>query len=197
MKIYSCNISSVTDKELREWFDAMNETRKETVKNLLVPQKQKLKIAADHICRKAISEFCGISANDIEFAVSEHGKPFVKGLDVYFSISHSGDYAVCAISDKEIGIDIEQIRKTNFKASKKFACETEQDYISTHADGFFEIWTLKEAYFKCIGTGLGADIKTVTFDIDDNGISCSERGFECLFHKVADGYICSSCERKQ
>ncbi len=195
MKLYSCNISSVTDEEFREWFNAMSETRKESVRKLLVPQKQKLKIAADRICRKAISEFCGIPADKIEFCVSEHGKPFAKGLDVHFSISHSGDYAVCAVSDKEIGVDIEKIREINPETTKRFACESEKKYINTHTDGFFEIWTLKEAYFKCIGTGLGSDIKTVSFDISKNEILCSEKGFECRFQNIADGYICAICEK--
>ncbi|MBR3779734.1 MAG: 4'-phosphopantetheinyl transferase superfamily protein [Clostridia bacterium] len=195
MKLYSCNISSVSEKEFREWFGAMSEKKKEAVRKLLVPQKQKLKIAADHICRKAISEFCGIPAQDIEFSVSEFGKPYIKGLNVHFNISHSGDCAVCAVSDKEIGVDIEKIRSINPETSKRFACENEQDYIDSHTDGFFEIWTLKEAYFKCIGTGLGADIKTVSFEISESGISCSEKSFDCLFHQIADGYICSTCEQ--
>lgn len=195
MKLYSCNISSVTDEKFREWFNDMGEARKEAVRKLLVPQKQKLKIAADRICRKAISEFCGIPTNKIEFGVSEHGKPYAKGLDVHFSISHSGDYAVCAVSDKEIGADIEKIRNINPEASKRFACENERNHINSHADGFFEIWTLKEAYFKCIGTGLGADIKNISFEISESGIACSEKGFDCLFHQIEDGYICSTCEK--
>ncbi len=195
MKLYSCNVSSVTDEKFREWFNDMSEARKEAVRKLLIPQKQKLKIAADRICRKAVSELCGIPANKIEFGVSEHGKPYAKGLDVHFSISHSGDYAVCAVSDKEIGADIEKIRNINPEASKRFACENEKIYINSHADGFFEIWTLKEAYFKCIGTGLGADIKNISFEISESGIACSEKGFDCLFHQIADGYICSTCEK--
>lgn len=195
MKLYSCNVSSVTHEEFREWFNDMSESRKEAVRKLLIPQKQKLKIAADRICKKAISEFCGIPANKIEFGVSEHGKPYAKGLDVHFSISHSGDYAVCAVSGKEIGADIEKIKDINPEASKKFACENEQNYINSHTGGFFEIWTLKEAYFKCIGTGLGADIKTVSFKISESGIACSEKNFDCLFHQIADGYICSTCEK--
>ena len=196
MKIYSCDISRVSNDEFRKWFEVMSNSKKEAVKKLLVPQKQKLKIAADHISRKAISDFCGITEQSIEFHLSEYGKPFVKDIDIHFSISHSGDYAVCAVSDKEIGIDIEKIKEINPKAARKFACENEQNYIDSHTDGFFEIWTLKEAYFKCIGTGLGTDIKNVSFSAEKNGVLCSENGFECLFHKIADGYICSTCERK-
>ncbi|MBQ8762823.1 MAG: 4'-phosphopantetheinyl transferase superfamily protein [Clostridia bacterium] len=195
MKLYSYNISHASDSELSEWFDAMSSERKEAVIRLKVAQKQKLKIAADHICRKAISEFCGIDPKKIEFFLSEHGKPFAKGLDVNFSISHSGDYVVCAVSKKEIGVDVEKIRKISPDISKRFACKNELEYIKAHENGFFEIWTLKEAYFKCTGTGLGADIKDVCFEITRNGVSCSENNFDCSFYEIDKEYICAVCKR--
>ncbi len=196
MKLFFYNISNASEAELSEWFDSMSTKRKEAVKKLKIPQKQKLKIAADHICRKAISEFCSISPDEIKFDISEYGKPYVKGLNTYFSISHSGDFVVCAVSDKEIGIDIEKIREINPEVSKRFADENELDYINSHKNGLLEIWTLKEAYFKCIGTGLGTDIKNVSFEISESGVSCSEKSFECTFINIENGYICSVCERK-
>lgn len=195
MKIYSCNISDISSSEFTEWFENMSDSRKESVKKLLIPQKQKSKIAADNLCRNAISDYCGISAKKIEFGTEKNGKPFAKGLDIHFNISHSGDLVVCAVSDKEIGIDIEKIRSINPRVFEKFADKKEVEYINSHKNGLFEIWTLKEAYFKCIGTGLGADIKNVSFDITESNVKCSEKGFNCLFHKIADGYICSTCER--
>lgn len=194
MKIYFCNILKIPDSDLYCWYNDMSCERKEAVKKLLVPHKQKLKIAADHICRKAVSEFCGISPDQIKFSFGEYGKPYAVGLDVHFSISHSGDYAVCAVSDKEIGIDIEKIRKINPKTFERFASEKEIGYISSHQNGLFEIWTLKEAYFKCVGTGIGTDIKNVSFDITENGILCSEKGFVCRFVSVDGNYICAICE---
>ncbi len=196
MKVYSYNISDASDADFSEWFDAMSSERKEAVKRIKVPQKQKLKIAADHICRKAISEFCSADPDKIGFSVSEHGKPYAKNLDVHFSISHSGDLVICAVSDKETGIDIEKIREINPDTAKRFASENELKYTETHQNGFFEIWTLKEAYFKCIGTGLGADIKNVSFEISESGISCSENGFDFSFLNIEKGYICAVCERR-
>ena len=125
----------------------------------------------------------------------EKGKPYVKGLPVCFSISHSGDYAVCVVSDEEIGIDIEKIRPINKRVADKFATEKEKEYILSSSNGFFEIWTLKEAYFKCIGTGLGKDIKEVSFDISDNNIAFSKSGYEFTFCDINKNYICSICKK--
>ena len=123
MKIYSCNILKIPDSDLYTWYNDMGCERKKAVKKLLVPHKQKLKIAADHLCRKAVAEFCGISPDKINFTLNEHGKPYAAGLDVHFSISHSGNYAVCAVSDKEIGVDVEKIREINPKIFERFASE--------------------------------------------------------------------------
>ena len=194
MKIFSCNINNIPDCDLREWYNGMSDERKEAVKKLLVAKKQKSKIVADRICRDAVSEFCGISPEDITFSANEYGKPYAVGIDVNFSISHSGDYVICAVSENKIGADIEKIREINPEVSKRFASESEMKYISSAPNGLFEIWTLKEAYFKCIGTGLDSNIKNVSFDIKENNILCSENGYKCSFHNIAEGYICSVCE---
>lgn len=195
MKIYSVNLNCVSEKELSQWFDGMSESRKEEVLRLKNQAKRASKIAADHLCRKAVSEFCGISANEIIIVKNEFGKPFAEGLDVHFSVSHSGDFVVCAVSEKEIGIDIEKIRDIRLDAAKRFACESELEYIADDINRFFEIWTLKEAYFKCIGTGLGADIKNVYFTETGNGFVCSENGFSIIKPELPEGYAGFICER--
>lgn len=195
MKIYSYNINNASKAEIDEWCEAMSDERKADVARIKIEKKQKQKIIADRLCRLAISEFCEIPPENIIFKTTEKGKPFAAGLNIHFSVSHSGDYVVCAVSDKEIGIDIEKIRSANPRAAQKFASPKEIDYINSNQNGFFEIWTLKEAYFKCIGTGLGADIKNVTFDISGNQIECSENGYEFLFHNISEEYICSISQK--
>ena len=95
-----------------------------------------------------------------------------------------------------IGIDIEALREIRPDAAKRFASAEELEYIGSDPRRLFEIWTLKEAYFKCVGTGIGSDIKSVTFTVDGDDIRCSEPGFTCKFISIADGYICSVCEKE-
>ena len=101
----------------------------------------------------------------------------------------------CAVSDREIGIDIEKKREIRLDAAKRFACESELEYIGSSTERFFEIWTLKEAYFKCIGTGLGADIKNVSFKKTNSGYECSENGFLLTKLVLPDGYTGFVCEK--
>lgn len=196
MKIYKCDISDVTQNELDTCFHAMSEERRNEVTRIVNEKKRASKIVSDYLCRKAVSEFCGVDPDEISFLKNDYGKPYAKNLSVHFSISHSADTVVCAVSDKEIGIDIEKIKPFNPKAAEKFATEKELEYIRSEKNGFFEIWTLKEAYFKCIGTGLGANIKSISFEIEDKTICCSDNRFLCSFVDIASGYICSVCERQ-
>ncbi len=196
MKIYKYNVSDVTQSELDVWFDAMSKERQSEVLRFVNEKKRISKIVSDYICRKAVSEFCGIAQEEIVFIKNSFGKPYAENLSVYFSVSHSADMVICAVSDKQIGIDIEKIKNFNPKAADKFATKKELEYIRSNEKGFFEIWTLKEAYFKCIGTGLGSDIKDVSFEIMPNKIVCSDSGYELSFYDATGGYICSVCEKR-
>lgn len=197
MKIYSINITDVEKNLFEQWFCNMSDERKDSVSQTQSSHKKKLRIAADMLCRKGISDFCNIAESEIKIELSPLGKPYAKNLPVHFSISHSGDYALCAVSGSEIGVDIEKIRAVHPRAHEKFCTENESRYISGSENGFFKIWTLKEAYFKCIGTGLGADIKDVSFEINNSEIICSEKGYEFSFFPIDENYICSVCKKKE
>lgn len=195
MKLYQINICDIDSAQFNVWFNQMDNERKNIILQTKTEHKRNLRIAADALCRKAISDFCGISPAEIVFKYTQTGKPYIKGLPVHFSISHSGDMAVCVVSDNEIGIDIEKIRDINPRICERFATKEETEYIRNFKNGLFEIWTLKEAYFKCIGTGLNKDIKNVSFDICENNIICSEKGYRLSFYETNPDYICSVCEK--
>ena len=87
----------------------------------------------------------------------EMGKPTVDAVGVYVSVSHSGPYAVCAIADVPIGVDVEVVRSADEKFMRRVCSEAEMAYIRVGDDGdcarFWEIWTAKEALFKLTGKG--------------------------------------------
>ena len=186
------DISEIGDEVLKNHYPLMSDTRKSETLALASDLKKRQKIAADLLCRKMISESCAIKAESIVFGKTENGKPYAENCDIRFSLSHCGSLVVCAVSEKEIGVDIEKIRDIRLKAAEKFACKPELEYIGNNTKRFFEIWTLKEAFFKCKGTGLGSDIKAVSFEIVNDEITCSEKGYKLFFNNI-DGCVCSVC----
>ncbi len=195
MHITISDINNVSSADIEKWLKEASSEKQEEISRIKVESKRNERIVADHLKRTAIADYCNVAPECIEFGVTEKGKPFAMNLPVHFNISHSNGLVVCAVSDNEIGIDIEKIRTVNPRTAKKFACPDELEYIGTHENGFFEIWTLKEAYFKCIGSGLGSDIKNVCFKINKNGIACSSQGYKFSFVDIKDGYICSICTK--
>ncbi len=88
-----------------------------------------------------------------ELLCNDYGKPYVD--DVYFSISYSEPYVIVAISDEEIGVDIEVIDELTYDDVKPFLNKKEKISITPESsvEEYYTIWTKKEAVLKLIGTG--------------------------------------------
>ena len=91
-----------------------------------------------------------------EIVRSAYGKPMLPGGPC-FNISHAGDYALLAVSEQEIGVDIERWRRADTAAlALRFYHPDEQAALAATAEPaelFFAIWALKESYIKAIGRG--------------------------------------------
>lgn len=102
--------------------------------------------------RYLIRRFCGEN-----ITYNPHGKPQTEGI--FFNASHSGDYVVLALCDREIGVDIEKVRPIRPLLLRKTLSEEEQKIAEK--EGFFKLWTLKESLLKCVGTGIVSDLSSV------------------------------------
>ena len=96
------------------------------------------------------------------------GKPYFEGGSApSFSLSHTENFAVAALSEEEtpLGVDIEQLsskRKTDALARRYFSSEelTRWERSPNKDQEFLRIWTEKEALSKCDGRGLSLLLKT-------------------------------------
>ncbi len=91
----------------------------------------------------------------------------------FFNLSHAGHYAVLAISDREIGVDIEEIRRSHIDVARHFFHPAEQAFLfsapeDAQPDLFCDIWTRKEACIKAIGAGLSYPLTDFSV-ADDSG----------------------------
>lgn len=97
----------------------------------------------------------------MQFTFGENGKPYLKDSTVHFSLSHSGDYILLAVSDREIGADIQEKQPKDFvKLANRFFAPEEAQYMETlkpevQQDYFYHLWTAKEACTKLLGDALG------------------------------------------
>lgn len=91
---------------------------------------------------------------------NEYGKPYIKNNPIYFNISHSGDYIVVIVSDRECGIDIEKIRPIKKSIIDKVCLDSEKELICDDKS-FTLMWTKKEAYSKYTGLGYAYGFKNI------------------------------------
>lgn len=83
---------------------------------------------------------------------------FVFAPDVHFSITHSGEYWLCAIADAPVGIDLQIHQKADYHGiARRHFHPLEAAWLETHPDDFFKIWTAKEAWVKYTGKGIDND----------------------------------------
>ncbi|MFZ5642839.1 MAG: 4'-phosphopantetheinyl transferase family protein [Bacillota bacterium] len=138
-------------------------------------------MAADLLIRYIIMKRFGISAREIHFKKNQWGKPFLEGKDKFhFSLSHSGQWAVCAVDSYPVGVDVEEISPIDYPgiAGRNFSPREYKDLMEKDQDlrleYFYDLWTAKESYVKALGTGLNTPLWTFTVKKADGNTSMIE-----------------------
>lgn len=85
-----------------------------------------------------------------ELTLSPRGKPEFSGRPGrWMSLSHSGGYALCALSDEgPVGVDIEVVRPHREGLAEYAMSRQELEGFDGTWEEFCRVWTLKEAWCK-------------------------------------------------
>ena len=157
-KLYIASTDALTDERLFACLaGTIPEARREKLAAFRHDGARRLSLAASLLLVRALRDE-GLHADEI--AVTEYGKPWLPELpDFRFSLSHSGSAALCAVSDEEIGCDIELPRGFDPAIAKRFFHPDEREWLFSHPEPeqpevFFRIWTCKESFIKALGLGL-------------------------------------------
>lgn len=118
--------------------------------------------------------------DDGALCYNEHGKPFLEH-GPFFSVSHSRRYSVLAVSENEIGIDIEMHECPSEKLINRCFTEEEQSFAKMSTENFLRIWTAKEAVLKFLGTGFSFSPKKFSvLPLDEeHEVNCKKFRFFC------------------
>ncbi len=135
-------------------------------------------VVARATLRMVLAGYAGLEPHRVKFAVRPGGKPLLAGDGasgaLHFNLSHSGELALCAVADREVGVDLEQLKHHDdmqrvaqhfFSAVEARTLEALSGMNRTHF--FFRTWVRKEAYLKASGEGLAHD--TARFTVHDRG----------------------------
>lgn len=123
------------------------------------------------------------------FEYGKYGKPYLKDGALYFSLSYTHGVCLIALSDSEIGADIERLRAAKPNVASRCFTDAENSYLYQNMElfdqRFYELWTQKEAYLKYTGEGFYRSPKSV--DV----LSCPIR--RSLYTLTANDVIISLC----
>ncbi len=136
---------------------------------------------------------CGVLDTDMRY--TQKGKPYLAGNPLYFSLSHSGAYAACAIGQKAVGVDIQKIVPVSQRAVLRFCTAEEQRCLSGSHDlerDVIRLWALKESWLKAAGKK-PADMFKASFRLRGT-IAKGPRGFVYRLYETIPGYILALCE---
>lgn len=139
--------------------------RRAKVNALAVREKKNAALAAGVILPLALKK-CGI-AGEVRVENGLWDKPrLISPQGVFFNLSHSDEWTVIAVSDGEVGVDVQQVRPVDMRLATRFFAAEEARQIEKAGGGatelFYRFWTVKEAYLKALGTGLNRPLNSFT-----------------------------------
>ena len=145
----------------------LSNERKMKVDRLRSAQNKKASAIAYILLRIALFDLYEID-EPVEFDIAAKGKPSLKNHpSIFFNLSHSKNIAVCAVSNYEIGVDVQQISPVMDKVAKRVLTEKEYAIFKSSRepdDYFCEVWTIKESFLKMTGHGLTKELHEISAD---------------------------------
>ncbi len=157
-----------------DFYGKVSEERRRKIDALRFDKDRRLSLGAELILRETLRRYGYDPAREIKIIRGENGKPYLAGGGgIYFNLSHSGEYVMCAVSDRDIGCDIQKITDTDYRIAERFFTLREYENIAgqkteeQRKDMFYRYWTLKESFLKATGKGISIPLDSFEIKIGD------------------------------
>lgn len=203
IRIFSMKVAG-RDFTSGRWAPYLSEQRLREAQKRKNPVERQLFLGAEILLNRSL-EAAGVECpRPAVYERNIHGKPFLtqaEGISVNWS--HSGAYAVCAVADTEIGIDLQETRKTpGENLIRRLLQPREKEFYRLWKDErkelFYEYWVLKESFLKALGTGFAASLEDFYIEWE-TGLprivqELSEKSYSCCLLDFREpGYRAAVC----
>lgn len=157
----------------REKLKLLSPYRQQKIAILRHGKDKNRSLAAGLLLDHALAVY-GLQERSVEYEIGEWGKPTLKyHPEICFSLSHSGDYAICTIGDKPLGNDIERVKNGRLKVADRFFAKEELSWLyeaqgeEEQMQRMFRLWTMKESFVKAIGRGMSLPLQDFVIHMDE------------------------------
>jgi len=205
LKLYAASTEPLSDERLfASLCQTVTEQRLEKINRLRSQAEKRRSLAASCLLSRVL-RMNGVDSQTSHYG--ENGKPYLTDAPtVFFNLSHSGERVMCALSDREVGCDVEKMRDIDCSVAKRFFHPDEYKALlaadeEARQDLFFRLWTLKESALKAAGIGMVFPLSSLRCNVlsepfrlkaEWNGLSffAKEIPFESGYRYA----VCSLCE---
>lgn len=195
----------IPEREEERYLNLIPQVKRKKTKRFRFWQDAQRTILGYSLINYLLTSRADVGQDQIKMEFDKYGKPHLIDLPYYFNISHSGDWIVCAVGDRPLGVDVERIGEIDIKIADRFFARPEVlDLLSIaeekQMDYFFTLWTLKESYIKAEGQGLSIPIDTFWFRFDDDQLSFhadDDPGWNFRLYPQLDGYKLALCSLEE
>lgn len=166
IKLAYCNVENL---DLRKAYSLVSKDRQDKIDFYRFDKDKKLSAGAYLLLKKLLAEE---NITNPTFRTGKYGKTYLSNReDIYFNMSHSGKMVLCAVSDMEVGVDIEYIDSgIDLNIAKNYFYNSEYEGIMNSKnppEEFFRYWVLKESYMKYTGLGMNLELDAFEIIIED------------------------------
>lgn len=137
---------------------------KEKINKFTNIEEKNIRINLYYYLQKKLKE----KNTELSFTLNSFGKIYLNDSLIYISLTHSKGCFAFAISNEEIGIDMEKIRNN---INERIIDRISNEKIKK--DQIIKIWTIKESYLKYLGIGITTDLKKVICNEEDVSLNYS------------------------
>lgn len=182
-RLYDCALGAVSD------------FRRKKAESYPFRKDRNLSLAAGLLLAEGLRR-TGVSERECVYALGVRGKPYLINVpEIRFSLSHSGDYALLALSDGEVGCDIEKMRAVDMRLCGRVFSPADRALLSASAEKeetFFRLWTRRESVIKAAGEGV---FTRLTVGLGEEVCLPVERGGACYIkeYPAPSGYKIACC----
>ena len=203
-RLYMMNVDALNDDALwQAAYSRLSKARKDKADHFAFRKDRNLSLGAGLLLNYALCAY-GLREEKMLYGAWKNRKPFFpNNPDIHFNLSHSGSMAICAVSEAEVGCDIEQFSDIGIEiAAHGFTKREYADIVSRASEAerteqFFRYWSLKESYMKFTGLGMSLQPDSFEIQMDKTQMPALQGGaFEPVRfteYRTIPGYACAVC----
>ena len=204
-QLYALHLQPFFDEKWRFFLPELPPERQKSVEICRFDADKARKTGAGWLLQHALLQ-AGVPKNAQIFAKNDLGKPFLTTIeDIHFSLSHSGNWAVCAVSHDPVGVDVEQPRCT-IEIARRFFQPQELEGLDQLPepqcrDQLNRLWTAKEAFVKALGGGLTIPLSSFSVLLQANDAvleqTLSPLPYRLHEYRLEDARVCLCCTEEK